>query len=59
MTDFGLRSALFTRTYARLLRPGLAEVLATDLPTDSRLRARFRQLRLATDECVEKANLAA
>lgn len=60
VTDFGLRSALFfTRTYARLLRPGLAEVLPNSLPADSRLFSRFRQLELAMDEWVEKANLAA
>ena len=60
VTDFGLRSALFfTRTYARLLRPGLAEILGNDLPTDPRLQSRFRQLQLAIDQWVEKANLAA
>ncbi len=60
VTDFGLRSALFfTRTYTRLLRPGLAEVLASGLPADSRLASRFHQLQLAMDEWVEKANLAA
>jgi len=60
VTDFGLRSALFfTRTYARLLRPGLAEVLASGLPADSRLSLRFHQLQLTMDEWVAKANLAA
>ena len=60
VTDFGLRSALFfTRAYARLLRPGLAEILANSLPAQSRLQARFHQLELAMDEWVDKANLAA
>ncbi len=60
VTDFGLRSALFfTRTYTRLLRPGLAQILATSLPTQSRLQSRFHQLELAMDQWVEQANLAA
>ncbi len=60
VTDVGLRTALFfTRTYARVFRPGLADVLASDVPSDSRLQSRFRQLQVAMDEWVEKANLAA
>ena len=39
VTDQGLRVALFfTRSYTRVLRPGLSEVMAEDWPDDPPLR---------------------
>lgn len=59
-TAEGLRIALFfTRTYARLLRPRLAEIRAHAPPIDSRLRAAFDKLQHTIDQCCEDANLAA
>jgi hypothetical protein len=59
VTDFGLRAALFfTRSHARILRPGLAQVLCEDAPP-SRLRSCFRKLESAMDDWCEAAKLAA
>jgi hypothetical protein len=50
VTDFGFRAATFlTRSYARLLRPGLAAIHPRDPPAPSRLRAAFRRLDDAID----------
>jgi hypothetical protein len=50
LTRDGLRTALFfTRTYARLFRPGLAQVMPDTAPTSSRLRAAFDHLDQAID----------
>jgi hypothetical protein len=59
VTDFGLRASLFlTRIYARILRPGLAQVILDDGPP-SKLRSSFRHLERAMDNWCEAAKLAA
>jgi hypothetical protein len=58
VTDQGLRVALFfTRSYARVLRPGLSEVMAENPPGDSSLRRAFVQLERAMDQYVAQAKL--
>jgi hypothetical protein len=58
VTDFGWRVALFfTRTYARLIRPGLAQIIPNAPPMNNRLRLRFDQLDTAINECLAQANL--
>jgi len=50
LTPVGLRTALFfTRTYARLFRSGLAQVIPTSSPANSKLRAAFDHLDHAID----------
>src|SRR5947209_8077347 len=45
VTDAGWRTMLFcTRTYNRLLRPGLAEIMPQEATPDTPLRQRFDQL---------------
>ena len=45
VTDAGWRTMLFcTRTYNRLLRPGLAEIMPQEAAPDTALRQRFDQL---------------
>ena len=59
VTQPGLRYALFfTRSYDRLLRPGLSLILPDHALTDSTLRASFRQLETAMTSWAEQANLA-
>jgi len=59
VTERGLRYALFfTRSYDRILRPGLAAVLPQQAATDSGLRAAFRQLETAMTSWTEQAKLA-
>jgi hypothetical protein len=58
VTDQGLRIALFfTRSYARVVRPGLSQVTAADLPEDPPLRRAFTQLERAMDQYVAQAKL--
>jgi hypothetical protein len=60
VTPAGLRIALFfSRTYARLLRPKLAEIMPAGPPGDSTLRAVFDRLQLEIDRCCEEAKLVA
>jgi hypothetical protein len=60
VTEFGWRVALFfTRAYARVIRPGLAPIVPTAPPGDSRLRRRFDQLETAMDDWIAQATLAA
>src|SRR5262245_44238039 len=60
LTPEGLRIALFfSRTYARLLRPKLAEIMPQAPPTPSALRAAFDRLNSAIDACCEEQRLAA
>jgi hypothetical protein len=60
VTDHGWRTALFcTRTYNRVLRPGLAEVLACPAPEDSTLRRRFDQLDTAINHWIEEQKVPA
>jgi hypothetical protein len=59
-TADGLKIALFfSRTYARLLRPKLAEILSQSPPGDSSLRAAFDRLQTEIDRCCKEQKLAA
>jgi hypothetical protein len=59
-TATGLRIALFfTRTYARLLRPKLAEIMPAGPPGDSALRAAFDRLQTEIDRHCEEQKLVA
>ncbi len=58
VTDVGLRVALFcTRSYARVLRPGLAEVIPETVGDDPPLRRAFANLEQAMDQYVAQAKL--
>jgi predicted MarR family transcription regulator len=60
VTPAGLRIALFfSRTYARLLRPKLAEIMTDGPPGDSTLRAAFDRLQAEIDRCCQEQRLAA
>ena len=60
LTPDGLRIALFfSRTYTRLLRPRLAEIIPRPEPIPSALRIAFDHLNSAIDACCEEARLAA
>jgi len=59
-TADGLKIALFfSRTYARLLRPRLAEVLCQSPPSNSALRTAFDRLQTEIDRCCQEQKLAA
>lgn len=56
VTQRGLRIALFfTRSYARVVRPGLAELSATAAPSDTPLRRAAEQYEAAMDAYVARA----
>ena len=60
LTPDGLRIALFfSRTYARLLRPKLAEIMPEAPPINSALRTAFDRLKSEIDACCEEQRLAA
>jgi hypothetical protein len=60
LTPGGLRVALFfSRTYARLLRPKLAEIMPQARPATARIRSAFDRLQSAIDECCRDQRLAA
>jgi hypothetical protein len=60
LTSDGLRIALFfSRTYARLLRPKLAEIMPQAPPIASALRTAFDRLESEIDACCEEVRLAA
>jgi len=60
LTPQGLRIALFfSRTYARLLRPKLAEIMPQAPPIASSWRAAFDRLNSEIDACCEEQKLAA
>jgi hypothetical protein len=60
VTDFGFRAALFfTRTHARLYRPGFAEVLPNAPPVDSQLQRHLAKIQAEIDRRVCEAKLAA
>ena len=60
VTPAGLRIALFfSRTYARLLRPKLAQIMPAGPPGDSPLRAAFDRLQAEIDRCCEEEKLIA
>lgn len=59
VTELGFRVALFfTRAYARLIRPGLAQLLDRRPTEDRRLRQPFEQLDRAIDRWAISAKLA-
>ena len=59
LTPDGLRVALFfSRTYVRLLRPKLAEIMPRQEPIPSALRIAFDRLNAAIDACCEDKRLA-
>jgi hypothetical protein len=60
VTPAGLRIApFFTRTYARLLRPKLAEIMPAGPPGSSPLRSAFDHLQTEIDRCCEEQKLVA
>src|SRR6266568_7164896 len=60
VTPAGLRIALFfSRTYARLLRPKLAQIMPAGPPGDSPLRGAFDRLQTEIDRCCEEEKLVA
>jgi hypothetical protein len=60
VTPAGLRIALFfSRTYARLLRPKLAQIMPVGPPGDSPLRAAFDRIQTEIDRCCEEQKLVA
>jgi hypothetical protein len=60
LTEYGLRAALFfTRTYNRILRPGLAQVLPSLPARSGSLRRSFNQVLREVHACVTAAQLAA
>jgi hypothetical protein len=60
VTEFGLRASLFlTRVHARILRPGLSEVMPNAPPLNSTLQRCFQQLEAEIGRRVEHAQLAA
>jgi hypothetical protein len=59
VTPFGLQVAIFfTRTYNRLLRPGLSQI-CEPIPTNTPIRRQFDRLETAITALVEELNLAA
>jgi hypothetical protein len=60
ITDLGLRTAWFcTRTYSRILRPGLGSILPELSPPNSSLRRSFDKLHQKVTAWIEHAKLAA
>ena len=60
VTPFGFRMALFyTRTYARILRPGLAQLFAPISTDPAPLRRSFENLDLSVARFCDQAKLAA
>jgi hypothetical protein len=60
VTRQGWRAALFfTRTYNRVLRPGLAQIVPIEVLDDSELRRGFDQIGAVIDLWVEKAKVPA
>ena len=60
VTEPGWRTLLFcTRSYNRLLRPGLAEIMPQEAAPDTTLRRRFDQLDAAIAQWLEENGMAA
>lgn len=60
VTDSGFRTALFlTRSYARLLRPGLSTLLCSQPPANVPLRKAFDKLDRAIDDVWKNQQIAA
>src|SRR5262249_13826981 len=58
VTQRGLRVALFfTRSYARVLRPGMAQLTEMGLPPDTQLRRAAEQFETAMAEHIARAQL--
>ena len=56
VTEFGWRVALFfTRTHARVIRPGLAHIVPEAVPMNHVLRRQFDQLETAIDDWIAQA----
>jgi len=55
VTDHGLHVALFfTRSYARLIQPGLGNVALPSLPPDTKLQRAFASVERAMDQCAAR-----
>jgi hypothetical protein len=60
VTRQGWRAALFfTRTYNRILRPGLAQIVPIEVLDDSELRRAFDQIDVVIDRWIESAKAPA
>jgi len=60
VTRQGARAALlFTRTYNRILRPGLAQIVPVEVLDDSELRRGFDKIDDVIDRWIEKAKVPA
>jgi hypothetical protein len=60
VTTLGFRTALFfTRAYARLIRPGFAQLIDERATSDSRLRLPLERLEAAVDRWADDAKLVA
>ena len=60
LTEQGLKTAMFyTRTYNRILRPGLAQLSPKAPDTNTTLRRRFTAMNDAINSCCDQAKLAA
>lgn len=60
LTNFGWRTALFcTRTYNRLLRPGLAQIIPPEAADAPALRSCFDQLDSELEHWIARENVAA
>jgi hypothetical protein len=60
VTPLGFRTALFfTRAYARLIRPGYAQLIDARQTGDTRLRPYFERFEAALDRWSHDAKLAA
>jgi len=60
VTEDGLRAALFfTRTYARILRPGMSVVLSDAKPNGSSIRKAFDQLSEAVNQWCDEVKISA
>ena len=60
VTRLGWRTALFcTRTYNRLLRPGLAQIIPIEVLDDSEFRQSFDQIDQVIDRWIEKRKVPA
>jgi hypothetical protein len=58
VTERGLRVALFfTRSYARMVRPGLTEVFAVPLPEDTPLQRAFAQVERVIEQYAAQAKV--
>ncbi len=58
VTSRGLRVSLFfTRSYARLIRPALGQVIAVPLPEETRLQQAFRHVDRAFDDHIARARI--